>query len=84
MVKHPDLDPTKQKDSILHPLAEAYVAAKEAKTAADTEFNDSRDELAAAMLNADRMEYYCDGVLIEGYEVFLIKGKKAKDPKNEE
>lgn len=78
--KHPDLDVTKEKDPVLHPLAEVFVAAKEAKIEADTDYNTARDELANAMHKANRTEYFCDGVEIEGHEVFIIKGKKVKKP----
>ena len=77
---HPDLDVTKDKDPVLHPLAEAFVIAKEEKMDADQVYNAARDELSVAMHAAGRTEYFCSGVEIEGHEVFIIKGKKIKTP----
>lgn len=75
---HPDLDVTKNKDEELHPLAERFCDAKRDKEVADTEYNDARDQLALAMQEKGVTEYFCEGVEIEGHEVFVIKGKKVK------
>lgn len=82
--QHPDLDVTKEKDPVLHPLAEVFVEAKDAKAVADIIYNEARDELAMAMQEAGRTEYFCDGLEIEGHEVFVIKGKKVKTHDEEE